>query len=207
MATQRGRLNPYKLGIELLRDIEQRWNTGQFGKECDECDDLDKKRNWDKKLGLGRQKIFEVRRIHNDITFIDTFLTPEFCMRAQAVLLRLPGADGTVRHRVARFREDQAAAAVQPDELRQAVDLRGGRQLPQPRRAAAAARAQRHRPAAGPGGRHAGQPPGHLEPAGPSCRPSWTSKPTLLSYDGTEHSIKTLGEADDPRRNAPAKTK
>ena len=28
-----GRLNPYKLGIELFRDIEHRWNTGQFGKE------------------------------------------------------------------------------------------------------------------------------------------------------------------------------
>ena len=38
----RGRLNPYKLGIELLRDIEQRWNTGRFGKEYDDCDDLDK---------------------------------------------------------------------------------------------------------------------------------------------------------------------
>jgi stage V sporulation protein R len=31
--------------------------------------------------GLGRQKIFEVRRIHNDVTFIDTFLTPEFCVK------------------------------------------------------------------------------------------------------------------------------
>src|SRR5947209_9750970 len=79
MATQRGRINPYKLGIELLRDIEQRWNTGRFGKEYDDCDDLERRRNWDKKLGLGRQKIFEVRRVHNDITFIDTFLTPEFC--------------------------------------------------------------------------------------------------------------------------------
>ena len=29
--------------------------------------------------GLGRQKIFEVRRIHNDLTFIDTFLTLDFC--------------------------------------------------------------------------------------------------------------------------------
>ena len=36
---------------------------------------------WDKQLGLGRQKIFEVRRIHNDVTFIDTFLTPDFCRR------------------------------------------------------------------------------------------------------------------------------
>src|SRR2546427_9297040 len=43
MAMSRGRLNPYKLGIELLRDIEMRWNTGRFGKEYDECDDLDKK--------------------------------------------------------------------------------------------------------------------------------------------------------------------
>jgi stage V sporulation protein R len=74
------RINPYKLGLELLRNIEHRWNTGKFGKEYDECDDLDRKRKWNKDLGLGRQKIFEVRRIHNDITFIDTFLTPEFCV-------------------------------------------------------------------------------------------------------------------------------
>src|SRR5205085_9555050 len=75
MATYSARINPYKLGIELLRDIEHRWNTGKFGKEYDQCDDLDKRRIWDQQLGLGRQKIFEVRRIHNDITFIDTFLT------------------------------------------------------------------------------------------------------------------------------------
>jgi stage V sporulation protein R len=81
MATQPGRLNPYKLGIELFRDIEERWNKGQFGPEYDECDDHETRRKWDKGLGLGRQKIFEVRRIHNDVTFIDTFLTPEFCRR------------------------------------------------------------------------------------------------------------------------------
>lgn len=79
MAMSSGRLNPYKLGIELLRDIEFRWNTGRFGPEYESCDDLEKKRNWNLNLGLGRKKIFEVRRIHNDITFIDTFLTPEFC--------------------------------------------------------------------------------------------------------------------------------
>ena len=79
MATSSKRLNPYKLGIELLRDIERRWNMGQFGPEWENCEDMDKKRTWDKQLGLGRQKIFEVRRVHNDITFIDSFLTPEFC--------------------------------------------------------------------------------------------------------------------------------
>lgn len=81
MATSPHRLNPYKLGIELFRDIEERWNKGQFGPEYEACDDLQTKENWDKELGLGRQKIFEVRRIYNDVTFIDAFLTPEFCMK------------------------------------------------------------------------------------------------------------------------------
>lgn len=78
-----GSLNPYKLGIELWRDIEDRWNRGRFGKEYDECDDLRARRSWDKKVGLGRQKIFEVRRHYNDVTFIDEFLTPEFALDQQ----------------------------------------------------------------------------------------------------------------------------
>ena len=79
MATSSRRLNPYKLGIELLRDVERRWNMGQFGPEWENCEDMEKKRTWDLQLGLGREKIFEVRKVHNDITFIDTFLTPKFC--------------------------------------------------------------------------------------------------------------------------------
>ncbi|HUQ69346.1 MAG TPA: SpoVR family protein, partial [Planctomycetaceae bacterium] len=75
------RLNPYKIGLELFRDIEERWNRGQFGAEYDDCDNWEVRRKWDKQLGLGRNKIFEVRRVHNDITFIDTYLTPEFCAR------------------------------------------------------------------------------------------------------------------------------
>lgn len=74
-----GSFNPYKVGLELFRDIEERWDKGRFGKEYEECDDHEKKKNWDLKLGLGREKIFEVRRVHNDVTFIDTFLTEDFC--------------------------------------------------------------------------------------------------------------------------------
>jgi stage V sporulation protein R len=79
MVTQPGGMNPYKLGIELFRHIEDRWNKGKFGKDYDTCDDMVRKKHWDKKLGLGRQKIFDVRRSHNDITFIDEFFTEEFC--------------------------------------------------------------------------------------------------------------------------------
>ena len=78
MGTRPGAINPYKLGIELWRHVEERWNKGRFGKEYDECDDLRARRAWDKKLGLGRQKIFEVRKHYNDVTFIDEFLTADF---------------------------------------------------------------------------------------------------------------------------------
>lgn len=81
MAMSSNRLNPYKIGIELYRDIEERWNKGQFGHDWETCDDFHDKTHWDKQLGLGREKIFEVRRVHNDVTFVDAYLTPEFCFK------------------------------------------------------------------------------------------------------------------------------
>ena len=83
MQMQPGQINPYKIGIELFRDIEDRWNRGAFGKEYEECQSFSEKLKWDKKLGKGREKIFEVRRIYNDVTFIDAYLTPEFVDRYQ----------------------------------------------------------------------------------------------------------------------------
>ena len=32
-------------------------------------------------------------------------------------------------------------------------------------------------------------------------------KPSMMSYDGSEHSTRTLGDADDPRKHGPAKTR
>jgi stage V sporulation protein R len=79
LGTRPGVLNPYKVGIELYRDIEDRWNKGRFGADWERCDDVERRRHWDLKLGLGRKKIFEIRAIHNDLTFIDEYLTKEFC--------------------------------------------------------------------------------------------------------------------------------
>ena len=86
------RLNPYKLGLELFRDIEDRWNKGRFGKEYRECDDLVAREGWDLELGRGQEKIFEVRRNYNDLTFIDTFLTEDFCRRHKLFLYAKQGA-------------------------------------------------------------------------------------------------------------------
>jgi len=88
VASSPGRLNPYKLGVELIRDIEERWDLGRYGREYEELTDMEARRRWGKgrkrpervtgKESAGREKIFQVRRIYNDVTFIDEFLTPEF---------------------------------------------------------------------------------------------------------------------------------
>ncbi|MEE9392991.1 MAG: SpoVR family protein [Planctomycetota bacterium] len=74
-------LNPYQIGLALYHDIEERWNTGRHGLDFDNCSDLKTKAAWNTKANAGREKIFEVRRHHNDITFIDEFLTEDFCHR------------------------------------------------------------------------------------------------------------------------------
>lgn len=81
VSSQSRQMNPYKLGLELFRDIEERWDKGRFGKEYEMCEDRKQKQQWDTGLGEGREKIFQVRKIYHDLTFIDEFLTEEFCER------------------------------------------------------------------------------------------------------------------------------
>jgi len=73
--------NPYKLGNALFNDIKDRWDKGKFGKEYENCDNYLEKKNWDEKLGLGMEKIYEVRENYNDLTFINEFFTKEFCTK------------------------------------------------------------------------------------------------------------------------------
>ena len=151
LAMSPGRLNPYKIGIELFRDVEDRWNKGKFGRDYDDCDDLEARKRWDRKLGLGRQKIFEVRTIYNDVTFVDAFLTEEFCR---------PAGD-----RQQGLAQGEGAPALLPHQPRPADRARDRRQLRQPRRAVPPAslreRAARRREGAG----HPEEPPPHLAPA------------------------------------------
>ncbi len=104
MATSPGRLNPYKLGVELLRDVEKRWNTGRYGPEYEACDDMAERHHWGKdrepkgrvvgRDSPGREKIFQVRALYNDVTFLDEFLTPEFAEDQQLYQYRYDPSTG-----------------------------------------------------------------------------------------------------------------
>ncbi|MCI0461529.1 MAG: SpoVR family protein [Gemmataceae bacterium] len=206
MATSRGRVNPYKLGIELLRDIEHRWNTGKFGKEYDDCDNLDDRRNWNRKLNLGRQKIFEVRRVHNDITFIDTFLTPEFCVQHKMFSFNYNDQSGQYIIESREFEKIKKRLLfsltnfgkpwiyVVDGNYRNRGELllrheHNGIDLRLDRAADTLANVQ-----------FLWGRPVHLQTI-------VDEKPSLMSYDGSEHSLKTVGDADDPRKHPPGKTR
>lgn len=71
--------NPYKVGNMLLKYVEEKWNKGRFGTEWENCNNVEEKRNWDKKLNLGREKLFEVRKYYDDYMLIDEFMDQDFC--------------------------------------------------------------------------------------------------------------------------------
>src|SRR5438270_835012 len=204
MATSSRRLNPYKLGIELLRDIERRWDMGQFGAEWEACDDLERKRGWDKKLGLGRQKIFEVRKIHNDITFIDTFLTPEFCVRHGFFSYAYQEQAGQYFIESRDFEKIKLRLLfgltnfgkpwiyVVDGNFRNRGELllrhqHNGVDLRLDQAADVLTNLQ-----------FIWSRPVHLQTL-------VDGKPTMLSFDGTDHAIKTGGETDDAKRSNPGK--
>lgn len=72
-------MNPYKLGFCLFMDIEERWNKGKFGPAYEQCQDIKQKEDWDEKLGLGHEKVLDVRKYYNDLTLLAEFFTPDFC--------------------------------------------------------------------------------------------------------------------------------
>jgi stage V sporulation protein R len=206
MSTAGGRFNPYKLGIELFRDIEHRWNTGKFGKEWEECDNLEKRRKWDKQLGLGRQKIFEVRRIHNDITFIDTFLTPDFCREQKmfSFAFQEQGENYVIESRefdkikqrllYSLTNHGRPWIYVVDGNYRNRGELllkheHNGVDLRLDHAADTLANIQ-----------FVWSRPVHLQTI-------VDEKPTLLSFDGSEHSMKTGGENDDAKRGGSGKAR
>jgi len=92
-----GGFNPYKIGVEMFKDIERRWDAGQHGQAWESLDSIGAKKAYDDKSMMGRKKIFEIRTIYNDVNFIDEFLTPEFVDRHKMYHYRRDPATGELR--------------------------------------------------------------------------------------------------------------
>src|ERR687890_193618 len=69
VSPHKGQLNPYYLGYKILEDIERRWGSPT----------AEERERLGRAGGEGRAKIFEVRELENDVSFLRNYLTEELC--------------------------------------------------------------------------------------------------------------------------------
>ncbi len=95
-----GSLNPYYVGFRVLTDIKKRWDeyyaAGQKDQDFLKSDIIDFYDEKDKIVMskmTGYEKLFQVRREDDDISFIGNYLTRELCEEMQLFTYGLAGYD------------------------------------------------------------------------------------------------------------------
>jgi stage V sporulation protein R len=69
VSPQKGQLNPYYLGYKIFEDIERRWDNPTS----------EEQEKMGRRVGAGREKMFEVRELESDVSFLRNYLTEELC--------------------------------------------------------------------------------------------------------------------------------
>ncbi len=69
VSPHKGQLNPYYLGFKIYEDIERRWNSPSE----------EEQQKFGRTGGAGDEKIFDVRELENDVSFLRNYLTEELC--------------------------------------------------------------------------------------------------------------------------------
>jgi len=102
----RNRMNPYYVGLKIFEDIEKRF---------------------------GREKIFEVREMENDVSFIRAYLTEELCKDLDLFIFKLEDGDWTITdkkwERVRHAICDSMTNFGQPYIVVEDGDFKGRREL------------------------------------------------------------------------------
>ncbi|PLR79644.1 stage V sporulation protein R [Bacillus canaveralius] len=78
----RTNINPYYLGLKIFEDIEERFNSP-----------TDEMMERGVSPGSGREKMFEVREVESDISFLRNYLTKDLVMREDMYLFQKQGKD------------------------------------------------------------------------------------------------------------------
>jgi len=116
-------LNPYYLGFKMFEDIERRWDNPtkeeqeRFGRES----------------GMGRQKIFEVRELDNDVSFLRNYLTEDLVKELDLYIYRKEGDEWVIVEKDWRKVRDNIVANLTnfgyPYLIVENGDYRGNREL------------------------------------------------------------------------------
>lgn len=94
-------INPYYLGLKIFEDIERREDqpTEQEQKELG------------KKKGQGRKKMFEVRELNSDVSFIRSYLTKQLVEDLDLYLFQLQGNEWKVTDKTWEHVRDQLVSS------------------------------------------------------------------------------------------------
>ena len=79
-------LNPYYLGFKMFEAIEERWDNPS----------REEQERFGRKPGLGRQKIFEVRELDNDVSFLRNYLTEDLIKNLDLYLYKKEGDEWVI---------------------------------------------------------------------------------------------------------------
>jgi stage V sporulation protein R len=79
-------INPYHLGLKIFEDIERRWDNPT----------KEEQERFGRKPGQGRAKIFEVREVDSDISFIRNYLTKDLVSQLDLYMFGKQGNEWVV---------------------------------------------------------------------------------------------------------------
>ncbi|HLZ79996.1 MAG TPA: SpoVR family protein [Ktedonobacteraceae bacterium] len=86
LSPSRTSLNPYYLGFKMFEDIERRWDNPTE----------EEQEKFGRKPGMGHQKIFEVRELDNDVSFLRNYLTKDLIKDLDLYLFKKDGDEWVI---------------------------------------------------------------------------------------------------------------
>jgi len=116
-------INPYYVGMKLFEDIERRWDDPSE----------EERKELGRPGGEGRAKIFEVRELENDASFLRNYLTKELVHELDLYLYRLEGNEWVIVEKDWKVVRDTILTSMtnfgQPYIVVEEGDHRGNREL------------------------------------------------------------------------------
>ena len=123
LSPSRTSLNPYYLGFKIFEDIEQRWDNPT----------KEEQERLGRKPGMGKQKIFEVRELDNDVSFLRNYLTEDLIKELDLYLYKKEGDDWVIAEKNWEKVRDTIVASMtnfgRPYLVVDNGDYRGNREL------------------------------------------------------------------------------
>lgn len=86
LSPSRTSLNPYYIGFKLFEDIERRWDNPS----------MEEQERLGRKPGMGKQKMFEVREMDNDVSFLRNYLTKDLIKDLDLYLYKKEGDEWVI---------------------------------------------------------------------------------------------------------------